>query len=105
MGLFSSLFGGKKTDAPKAEKPAAKPAAGKPVVVAAAEPVPVSGSGAMQVKLRLKLASSLRAGELEAAYQAAKSLADIQTKAGRRVAARIWSEQANRILSETETAA
>jgi hypothetical protein len=103
MGLFSNLFGGKKKDAPKAE--AVKPAAGKQVVTpAAAEPVQVSGTGAMQVKLRLKLAAALRAGDLDAAYQAAKSLADIQAKAGRRVAARIWREQADRILTETEAA-
>jgi hypothetical protein len=102
MGLFSNLFGGKKKEAPKAEAPA-KPAAGKQVA-AAVEAVQVSGTGAMQVKLRLKLAASLRAGELDAAYQAAKGLAEIQTKAGRRVAARIWREKADRILGETEAA-
>jgi hypothetical protein len=104
MGLFSSLFGGKKKDAPKTEA-AAKPAAGKQVVAAAAEPVQVSGTGVAQVKLRLKLAASLRAGELEAAYEAAKGLAEIQAKAGRRVGARIWREQADRILIESEASA
>ena len=106
MGLFSSLFGGKKDDAPKPAAKAGdeKPAA-KQVMASSAEPVQVSGTGAAQVKLRLKLAASLRAGELETAYEAAKTLADIQTKAGRRVAARIWREQADRILIETEASA
>ena len=104
MGLFSNLFGGKKKDAPQAA-PVQRPPAGKQVVAAAMEPAEASATGAMQVKLRLKLAASLRAGELEAAYQAAKGLAEIQAKAGRRVAARIWQEQADSILSETEAAA
>ena len=51
----------------------------------------------MQAKLRLRLAASLRSGEHWAAYEAAQSLAEIQTKAGRKTAARVWSEQAERI--------
>ncbi|MFT3724020.1 MAG: hypothetical protein QM773_10570 [Hyphomonadaceae bacterium] len=34
-----------------------------------------------------------------AAYEAAKGLADIQAKAGRRVGARVWSAEAERIKS------
>jgi hypothetical protein len=115
MGFFSNLFGGKKKEAPKAEaapvasspaKAAApvkseKSAARTQVVEAAAEPVQVSGAGVAQVKLRLKLAAALRSGEFDAAYQAASGLAEIQTRAGRRVAARVWREQADRILTAT----
>lgn len=110
MGLFD-LFSGKKKEkpaavaapTPQASKPVApvmvvetKPAPAPvhaPVMVAAAE-----ATGALQVKLRLKLAASLRAGQHAKAYEAAKGLADIQARAGRRMAARVWREQAERIL-------
>src|SRR5689334_3454905 len=103
------LFGGKKkkeeakaapvkAEAPKAEAKAAKAApaekvAAKPAASAAAPQVAVSvgALGAEQVKLRLKLAAAKRAGQTAAAYAAAKGLADIQAKAGRRVGVRIWS--------------
>lgn len=108
MGFFSNLFGGKKKEgtkvgaasgasAPVAPARSETPGARTQVVAAVAEPVLVAGAGVAQVKLRLKLAASLRAGELEAAYLAATGLADIQTKAGRRIAARIWREQADKI--------
>lgn len=106
MGLFSFLFGGKKDKA----KPVVKPAAPKPGIVAgsappaAAAPVayaPASAtSGVAQAKLRLKLVASLRAGDHPAAYQAAKGLADIQTRAGRKTVARTWQQQAERIKTE-----
>lgn len=98
MGLFSFLFGGKKKA--KAEVPAAPVVAVKPAtasaVIVAVEPV-AAPAGVMQAKLRLRLAASLRSGEHWAAYEAAQSLAEIQTKAGRKTAARVWSEQAERI--------
>jgi hypothetical protein len=110
MGLFSSLFGGKKKDEARAEAPAkaaAPPAAkaakpsGREKQAASAAPAVVTASptGAAQVKLRLKLAASLRTGEHAAAYQAAKGLADIQAKAGRRTGERIWRQEAERILA------
>jgi hypothetical protein len=120
MGLFN-LFGGKKKEeagkatraADKSPQPgkraeaqpakaAAPAAAGKaaaPVVAMTTE------SGVAQVKLRLKLAASLRDGEHAAAYKAAKDLADIQAKAGRRVGARVWKAEADRILARDPKAA
>jgi hypothetical protein len=99
MGLFSFLFGGKKKAkaAAGAAAPvvAVKPATAAAVIVAA-EPVEAA-AGVVQAKLRLRLAASLRSGAHAAAYEAAQGLADIQTKAGRKTAARIWSEQAERI--------
>ncbi len=103
MGLFSFLFGGKKKEA--AKPPAAgKPLAGKSaptekqVAAAAVKPVTVSAApGIAQAKLRLKLAAALRSGAHAAAYEAALGLADIQVKAGRKTAARVWSAQADRI--------
>jgi hypothetical protein len=109
MGLFN-LFGGKK-------KEEAKPAAAAPVVDAKAKPpaapapaarpavqiaLAASESGVKQVRLRLKLAASLRAGEHAEAYKAAKDLAAIQAKAGRRVGARVWTAEAERILARQE---
>ena len=107
MGLFN-LFGGKKKDEAKATpkpaeapvktaEPGAKPA---PAAAKAAPQIALAASeaGVAQVKLRLKLAASLRAGEHGAAYRAAKDLAAIQAKAGRRVGARIWTAEAERIL-------
>ena len=107
MGLFSFLFGGKKSK----DKAAAKPAAEKPakaekpsasVVAKAAEivaPVVIS-QGVVQAKLRLKLAASLRSGHTAVAYEAAKALADIQVRAGRKTVARVWQKQADRIKAE-----
>ena len=100
MGLFSFLFGGKKTKpkATEAAKPAA-PAKAAVVVANAAEaaaPIAIS-AGVVQAKLRLKLAASLRTGEQAAAYEAAKALADIQVRAGRKTVARVWQQQAERI--------
>jgi hypothetical protein len=115
MGLFSKLFGGgKKAGVVRAEAPAPTPAQavkttvmGRQLSVPAAPPAAAtaSGTGVVQVRLRLKLAASLRAGEDEAAYQAAKGLADMQAKAGRRTGARIWRVEAERILARLESAA
>jgi len=106
MGLFSFLFGGKKDKA----KPAGKVASPKPGVVdktalaTPAAPVaytPTSATGGVaQAKLRLKLVASLRSGDHPAAYQAARGLADIQTRAGRNMVARTWQQQAERIKTE-----
>jgi len=108
MGLLSFLFGGKKKEAVKppasakltsiekqlaaAAKPVAKAVIAEPVIVG-----PMTAGGAAQAKLRLKLAASLRQGEHAAAYEAARRLADIQVKAGRKTAARVWIDQAERI--------
>ena len=124
MGLFG-LFGGKKTDEAKAApaaaevkaaekakaaeavKPAEKTAKlvekAKPVVSAAV--VAGAAPGAEQVKLRLKLAAAKRTGQTAAAYAAAKGLADIQAKAGRRLGARLWAQEADRILARDPKAA
>jgi hypothetical protein len=111
MGLFSFLGGGKKKEKAAAAKPApvaeAKAsvtekkveAAPKAASAPAAPQVIVTQTGVTQAKLRLKLAASLRSGERAAAYEAAKGLADIQAKAGRRVGARVWSAEAERIKS------
>jgi hypothetical protein len=105
MGLFN-LFGGKKKDEAKAKAPEAKPveAKAKPAAVAAQIALAAGESGVKQVKLRLKLAASLRAGEHAEAYRAAKDLAAIQAKAGRRVGARVWTAEAERILAKQEAA-
>jgi hypothetical protein len=116
MGLFG-LFGGKKKDEakPAAAKPA--PVAAKavepakfvePVKAAAVKPVSptpvlstpaaIAAAGAEQVRLRLKLVAAVKTGKTAAAYEAAKGLADIQAKAGRRLGARMWAQQADRIL-------
>lgn len=111
MGLFSNLFGGKKKDEPKAQAAPAAAAQAKPAVMGKqvmAAPPPASlasATGATQVKLRLKLAASLRTGADEEAYLAAKSLADIQARAGRRTGARVWREEADRILARLDDAA
>jgi hypothetical protein len=111
MGLFSSLFGGKKRDELKAEAPAkaaappaakaAKPSGKEKQAATSVAPAVAAASptGAAQVKLRLKLAASLRTGEHAAAYQAARGLADIQAKAGRRTGERMWRQEAERILA------
>jgi|JI10StandDraft_1071094.scaffolds.fasta_scaffold28756_4 hypothetical protein len=102
MGLFSFLFGGKKK--PKAEaqvKAPAKPAlTEKPAAKVAASVLAASVSlpaGVVQAKLRLRMAASLRTGEHAAAYEAAQALAEMQAKAGRKTAARVWVTQAERI--------
>jgi len=118
MGLFN-LFGGKKNAAKTAAKgpehttsvarqleevdakaaaPPSRPVAGSPAAISAP-------AAATQVKLRLRMAASLRAGELGKAYEAAKGLADIQAKAGRRVGARVWAVEAERILAAIPKAA
>lgn len=110
MGLFN-LFGGKRKDEAKTAEPVTRRAKAEGHVAHAAAPVSgsvtpiapaVSGSGSAQVKLRLKLAASLRSGEHAEAYKAAKDLAAIQAKAGRRVGARRWRTEAERILTECE---
>lgn len=114
MGLFSNLFGGKNKGAPKAEAASAAPGAattgkpsvmGKQVTPAAPTASLATATGATQVKLRLKLAASLRTGADEEAYLAARSLADIQARAGRRTGARVWREEADRILARLDDAA
>jgi len=103
MGLFSFLFGGKKKPEAEAQvKVPAKPAfVEKPAAKAAAASVlaaPVSlPAGVVQAKLRLRMAASLRTGEHAAAYEAAQALAEMQAKAGRKTAARVWVTQAERI--------
>ncbi len=93
MGLFS-LFGGKKKQAT-----AEREVVGAPAVPDAPERAAAGGAGAAQVKLRLKLAASLRSGAHADAYEAAKMLADMQARAGRRVGRRVWSAEADRILA------
>jgi hypothetical protein len=103
MGLLSFLFGGKKEKAKAASKPKAEQVVAAPSPVAY---VPVSATtGVAQAKLRLKLAASLRAGEHAAASEAARGLADIQIRAGRKTVARVWQEQAERIKAEAGLAA
>jgi hypothetical protein len=123
MGLFNLFGGKKKDDARAATAPAAKSAQPAPRTVEARANatelpaatttqakmfeeagLPVSASALTQVRLRLKLASSLRSGEHAKAYEAAKGLADMQAKAGRRVGARIWTAEAERILAKQEAA-
>lgn len=101
MGLFSFLFGGKKKAKTEARPPVTQAAAVTPPPLAAAQPSapppPAIPAGVMQAKLRLKLAASLRTGEHAAAYEAARGLADIQIRAGRKTVARVWQQQADRI--------
>lgn len=110
MGLFN-LFGGKKKReaavATHVEAKAFHTSAASASAKAPAAPAPqiaaaMSEAGVKQVRLRLKLAASLRAGEHGEAYRAAKDLAAIQAKAGRRVGARVWTAQAERILAKQE---
>ena len=100
MGLFSFLFGGKKAAKKKAGAAEATPVAVERAVAGVA-PVAVAptavSAGMMQARLRLKLAASLRTGQHDAAYAAAKELADIQMRAGRKNIARVWQQQADRI--------
>lgn len=104
MGLFSFLFGGKQAR----RKPVVKPAPAAPPPAAAAGPIarvadaPVAAApglapGVRQAQLRLKLAASLRTGKHGVAYDAARALADIQVRAGRKTVARVWQQQADRI--------
>lgn len=99
MGLFSFLFGGKKKEAvakPATEKPTKPAAAAAAKKAEAIVPVVIS-PGIVQAKLRLKLAASLRNGQGGAAYEAARALADIQVRAGRKTVARVWQQEADRI--------
>jgi hypothetical protein len=121
MGFLSFLFGGKKTAkaeaasvvAPKPDGVADAPprvvieepglAAAAPVIAAVTPEAVETGaetgaSGVHQVRLRLRLAGALNRGDLSAAYEAAAGLADIQVQAGRRLGARAWREEADRIL-------
>jgi hypothetical protein len=95
------LFGGKKkkeeAKAPAKTK-AAEPVKVAPAAAAPALPAAVALIGAEQVRLRLRLVAAVKSGKTAAAYQAAKGLADIQAKAGRRLSARMWTAQADRIL-------
>lgn len=107
MGLFSFLLGGKKSKAKATSKSAAEkaPKVEKPSASVAARlsensgPVVIS-QGILQAKLRLKLVASLRNGHSAAAYEAAKTLADIQVRAGRMTVARVWQRQADQIEAE-----
>jgi hypothetical protein len=94
------LFGGKKKK--EEAKALAKAKAAEPVKVAVAAapalPAAVTLIGAEQVRLRLRLVAAVKSGKTAEAYQAAKGLADIQAKAGRRLSARMWTAQADRIL-------
>lgn len=98
MGLFSFLFGGKKKEAAKPPSVSKPTSMEKQIAAVAAKPVTVSvAPGVAQAKLRLKLAAALRSGAHAAAYEAALGLADIQVKAGRKTAARVWRAKADRI--------
>lgn len=106
MGLFSLLFGGKKDKARAASRPAAKPvekAASAPSVGLAYVPASAT-AGVAQARLRLKLVTALRNRAHTAAYEAARGLADIQLRAGRKTVARVWQQQAERIKAEAELA-
>ncbi len=107
MGLFLFLLGGKKSKAKAAVKPAAEQPAKTEKPLASVAPKPsetpapvVVSQGVLQAKLRLKLVASLRNGHSAAAYEAAKTLADIQVRAGRKTVARVWQRQADRIEAE-----
>jgi len=58
-------------------------------------------TGVLQARVRLRMAAAMSRGRHADASDAARQLADMQAKAGRRVAARIWSEQARRIETKT----
>lgn len=106
------LFGNKKKKeeakaGPVVAKAAAKVEPAKAVAPVTAAPAPVAAAatpammaavGAEQVKLRLRLVAAVKSGETAAAYRAAKGLADIQARAGRRIGAKKWAQQAERIL-------
>jgi len=102
MGLFSFLFGGKKDRAKGASKSRTMPvekAVTAPSVGAAYSPASAT-AGIAQARLRLKLVAALRNRAHTAAYEAARGLADIQLRAGRKTVARAWQQQAERIKSE-----
>ncbi len=122
MGFWAKLFGGGKPKPVKMEtgkasgpgadiihiasapkkggvSPAASaviaPPPAPPKLPAARAADGVSGFG--QARLRMQLVAAQRAGDLDAAYEAARELEAIQMQAGRRVGARLWREQAERI--------
>lgn len=112
MGLFSFLSGGKKKEktAPADSRVKPPPPSGavqrsetSVLKSPAAEmrgsdgPPAPAPTGLRQAKLRLKLRASLRTGAHFEAYEAARGLAAIQAEAGRRVGARVWSREAERI--------
>lgn len=98
MGLLSFLFGKKRPPAVSAEPPR-RPA--DPVAVAPetgmADHVQRPLPGVLQARVRLRMAAAMSRGRHADASDAARQLADMQAKAGRRIAARIWSEQARRL--------
>lgn len=119
MGFFSNLFGGGKPKQAKTSsdrpagagadviristvrappKQAAAASAASSLPPAVPEPrVALSQAGANgfgQVRLRMRLVAAQRTGDFKTAYEAARGLEAIQIKAGRRVGARIWREQA-----------
>jgi len=102
MGLLSFLFGNKKTPAVSAvpQRPSAELIAGAPDT-AIVEDVQRPPTGVLQARVRLRMAAAMSRGRHADASDAARQLADMQAKAGRRVAARIWSEQARRIETKT----
>ena len=117
MGFWSNLFGGGKSKQAKAveTRPATpggdvirvatpqkvKAEAVKPSAVAApvadvrAALKEAGATGFGQARLRMRLVAAQRAGDIEAAYEAALGLEAIQLQAGRRVGARVWREQAD----------
>lgn len=105
MGFFSFLLGSKKTKddlATKLDRKTATVGIEDANSLAASHSLAVvngSGvSGAEQVRVRLRLAASMRSGRHAEAYAAARRLADIQARAGRRSGQRLWSREADRIL-------
>lgn len=116
MGLFSFLTGGKKKSAapvvaapapsqptPVVTKAEAALAIAEPQVTSLASAPPAAvkaATGVTQARLRLKLAASLRAKQHMVAYEAARSLAEIQVKAGRPTGARLWQVQADELKAQ-----
>jgi len=98
MGLLSFLFGKKRTPAVSAGPPPRSTdlVAGAPET-GMADDVQRPPPGVLQARVRLRMAAAMSRGRHADASDAARQLANMQEKAGRRVAARIWSEQARRI--------
>lgn len=117
MGFWSNLFGGGKSK--QAGAATAKPAAPGGDVIRVATPQrakaaatpPMAGevrtevkqtdrAGFGQARLRMRLVAAQRAGDIEAAYEAARGLEAIQMQAGRRVGARVWRQQAESLEAQ-----
>jgi len=105
MGIFSFLFGGKKSN----DKAAPKPAAEKPAKVEernarcpeTAEAAPCRNfagrlAGKTPSKARRVAAHRQPYGRL----RSARALADIQLRAGRKTVARVWQKQADQLKAE-----